>query len=121
LTLLGTAVYGSAGIGVFVDEATRCVIRLKQGEAHSGWILHSIGRREVQFTKDGKWATRTIRRVHDQPSMPSDNLARPLVDAKTGDGHAPVPPTKPGPRDHLRLPASAAEAMTERDRIRRER
>jgi general secretion pathway protein N len=121
VTLLGTAVYGSAGIGVFIDETTHSVVRLKRGEAHSGWILHWVGRREVQFTKDGTWATLAIRPVHDEPSAHSGDPAAPAADAETGARRALAPPTKPASREHSTLPTSAAEAIAERNRIRRER
>jgi hypothetical protein len=121
VTLLGTAVSGSGGIGVFIDETTRNVIRLKRGEAHSGWILHWVGRREVRFTKDGTCATLTMRPVPDEPSAQSGDLAAAAADAKTGAHHVLAPPTKPNSRKTLTLPTSAAEAIAERDRIRRER
>ena len=40
-------------IGVFVDEASRDVIRLKAGDVHDGWTLSSIVGRAAFFQKDG--------------------------------------------------------------------
>ena len=56
LTLLGTIVGGSVEIGVFVDQASHDVVRLKVGEAHDGWTLHAVAGRTAVFHKDGAGA-----------------------------------------------------------------
>jgi general secretion pathway protein N len=53
LTLLGTIVGDSVEIGVFTDESSHDVIRLKAGEAHDGWTLSSVIDRAAIFQKDG--------------------------------------------------------------------
>jgi hypothetical protein len=57
LTLLGTIVGESIEIGVFVDEASHDVIRLRVGEAHDGWTLRSVSARAAMFHKPGRAAT----------------------------------------------------------------
>ncbi len=53
ITLLGTIVGGDAdGIGVFIEPATRNIMRLRMGEDHDGWILRSVKTREVTLVKD---------------------------------------------------------------------
>jgi general secretion pathway protein N len=52
LTLLGTIVGATEGIGIFYDDATREVVRLKTGEEHAGWRLRSIQGREAIFRKN---------------------------------------------------------------------
>ena len=47
---------GADGLGVFLDEATRTVIRLRIGEDHQGWVLRSVKVREVTLVK-GREAT----------------------------------------------------------------
>lgn len=42
LTLVGTILGGSERIGVFLDQTTPCVIRLRVGEGHAGRALHAI-------------------------------------------------------------------------------
>jgi hypothetical protein len=42
LTLLGTIVGEPGGIGVFLDQATQRVIRLRIGQAHDEWMLRSV-------------------------------------------------------------------------------
>lgn len=53
LTLLGTIVGDSIEIGVFVDEASHDVIRLKAGDTHDGWTLSSVAGRTAIFQKEG--------------------------------------------------------------------
>jgi general secretion pathway protein N len=53
LTLLGTIVGESVEIGVFTDEASHDVVRLKAGEAHDGWTLRAIVGRSATFEKEG--------------------------------------------------------------------
>lgn len=53
LTLLGTIVGDIVEIGVFTDEVSHDVIRLRAGEAHDGWTLSSISGRTAIFLKQG--------------------------------------------------------------------
>jgi len=52
LALVGAVVGEAEGIAVFVDQATRGIIRLRTGENHSGWILRSVKGREATLEKD---------------------------------------------------------------------
>lgn len=48
LALLGTVAFSpSGGIGLFIDQGTKALVRLKMGEDHHGWILRQVQRREV--------------------------------------------------------------------------
>jgi general secretion pathway protein N len=51
LELIGTIVGESDAIGVFFNQATHSVLRLKTGEAHEGWILREVKRRDVSLEK----------------------------------------------------------------------
>jgi hypothetical protein len=53
LTLVGTIVSRSVEIGLFVDETSHDVIRLKAGETRDGWTLSSVVGRSAFFQKDG--------------------------------------------------------------------
>lgn len=53
LTLLGTIVGDSVEIGVFTDQASQDVVRLKAGETHDGWTLSAISGRAAIFQKQG--------------------------------------------------------------------
>ena len=57
LTLLGTVTGETEGIGIFVDQATSSIVRLKTGQDHAGWRLLSIRGREANFEKDNRSAT----------------------------------------------------------------
>jgi general secretion pathway protein N len=50
LSLLGTIV-GSEKIGLFVDSASKSVVRLKAGDNHKGWTLRAVERRQVEFAR----------------------------------------------------------------------
>jgi hypothetical protein len=57
LSLVGTIVSESGGIGVFVDQLTTNLVRLKTGEGHAGWVLRSVRGREAIFEKDQETVT----------------------------------------------------------------
>jgi len=57
LSLLGTVTGTSQRIGIFVDEVSNNVIRIKTGENHAGWILRSVERRAANFAKDRQETT----------------------------------------------------------------
>jgi hypothetical protein len=54
---VGTVSSETWGIGVFLDQTTNTIIRLKIGQDHAGWILRSIQGREASFEKDQRTAT----------------------------------------------------------------
>ena len=49
LSLVGTVASDKEGIGLFLDRATNNIVRLRTGEAHSGWILRAVRVREVDL------------------------------------------------------------------------
>jgi|SRR5262245_4451932 len=51
LALLGAIVSGSESIGIFLDETTKRVVRLKQGESHMGWRLTEVTRRQATLQR----------------------------------------------------------------------
>jgi hypothetical protein len=77
LTLLGTIVSHSVEIGVFVDETSHDVVRLKAGDVHGGWTLSSVVGRAAFFQKEGFRAA-TL------------SLAPPGAEATASSGHAAV-------------------------------
>jgi hypothetical protein len=79
LTLVGTVVGEQDGIGVFVEQSTQKVFRLKFGEAHEGWVLRLIRRRAVDLEKDGRLVVvemPSIAPILPQPSSPTRLLKR---------------------------------------------
>jgi len=66
LALVG-AVVGDVAIAIFVDQATRGMVRLRTGEDYSGWILRSVkGARR----RSRKAATRSFLRCRHRTSRP---------------------------------------------------
>ncbi|MBI2715608.1 MAG: general secretion pathway protein GspN [Rhizobiales bacterium] len=59
LTLVGTVVGTTEGFGVFLDQTTHNIVRLKTGEGHAGWILRSVKAREATLEKERQ--TETLR------------------------------------------------------------
>ena len=79
LTLLGTIVGESVEIGVFVDEATHDMIRLKAGEVHDGWTLSSVVGRTAIFQKDGYRAATLVLPAPEAERNANDHTAPPVV------------------------------------------
>jgi general secretion pathway protein N len=53
LSLVGTVANDKEGIGVFIDQATNNIVRLRTGEGHAGWILRAVRVREVTLQNSG--------------------------------------------------------------------
>jgi general secretion pathway protein N len=54
LALIGAVVGESDAIAVFMDRTNQKFIRLRQGDAHAGWVLSSVLGREVTLKKAGR-------------------------------------------------------------------
>jgi hypothetical protein len=52
LTLVGTIASDDEGFGIFLDQSTKVVFRLKVGQDHQGWKLRSVQGREAVLEKD---------------------------------------------------------------------
>ncbi len=52
LTIVGTVIGDNEHIGVFLDPATRQVVRLQVGQGVAGWILGDVQARTATFKKD---------------------------------------------------------------------
>ena len=59
-TLVGAIAGETEGIGIFRDETTKGVIRLKTGESYAGWILHVLKPREAILRNEQKNAILTL-------------------------------------------------------------
>ena len=51
LALIGAVVGDSDAIAVFLDRTNQKIVRLRAGEAHTGWVLSSVLPREVTLKK----------------------------------------------------------------------
>src|SRR4030088_2630922 len=75
LALIGAVVGESDAIAVFLDRTSQKIVRLRQGEAHSGWVLSSVQGREVTLKK----AERSEVLVLQRQEAPAAGLAAPLL------------------------------------------
>jgi hypothetical protein len=76
LTLLGTIVGQSLEIGVFIDDTSQDVIRLRTGEVYGGWTLRSVRDRVTTFEKGGyREATLALPAPGAEPTPPSPGAA----------------------------------------------
>jgi general secretion pathway protein N len=57
MQLIGTVISDGESIGVFLDQTSNVLVRLKTGEGHSGWILRSIKAREATLEKESQKET----------------------------------------------------------------
>ena len=71
LTLVGTVTAASDGIGIFLDEISKDVIRMRTGESHAGWILRSVQRRAASFEKDRQETTLALPNPGSEQPAPS--------------------------------------------------
>lgn len=54
IVLAGTVVGAATDIALLLEEKTKAVFRVRPGEAHNGWAVRVIGRREVTLEKEGR-------------------------------------------------------------------
>jgi hypothetical protein len=60
LSLVGTVASAREGIGIFVEQTTKNVVRLRMGEAHQGWILRAVQGREATLERNNELAVLAV-------------------------------------------------------------
>ena len=75
LSLVGTIVGEDEAFGIFLDESSKAIVRLKLGDRHGGWVLRQILLREVIFQKDGVISTLTLPAAGNTVLVPSTQVA----------------------------------------------
>jgi len=93
LTIVGTVVSESDGIGLFIDQHTNEVVRIHTGQNHDGWLLRSVHGREASFEKNERTSTLALPTPGETPAAAAPSLAG-----------LPGRPVQPGPP----VPAPAA-------------
>jgi len=109
LTLLGTVIGLSDSIGVFVDETSKEVIRIRTGASHDGWTLRSVHRRAASFEKNHQETTLMLAPPGSEQSAPSAGVVASRGGANVSGndrGAANLPENRARPVA-LTLPASA--------------
>jgi|HubBroStandDraft_6_1064221.scaffolds.fasta_scaffold04326_8 hypothetical protein len=66
LALVGTIIGDKDALGVFVDDATKSVVRLRRGDDYHGWILQNIHGREATLQKDEQTTTLSLPRPSEE-------------------------------------------------------
>jgi general secretion pathway protein N len=109
LTLIGTIVNASGGYGIFLDQATNTVMRLKTGEDHDGWILRTVSMRDAMLQKDRSTAVLTLPGHDAEPAPRLPDASAPAPGARAasvpntgapaGSKRPPKPKLEPYP-DH---------------------
>ena len=107
LLLVGTVVGSTEGIGIFLDQTTKAVVRLRTGEDHSGWILRSVEEREARFDKGHQTATLALPAPGAVPGTQGPITTGSVASGTwmDGDGQMIAPP--PGASARPSLPAAA--------------
>jgi general secretion pathway protein N len=90
MSLVGTIAGGAEGIGVFLDTTTRGVLRLKLGEAHEGWVLRAVRRREATLQKGSQVAVLTL----PPPEMSKAGFGSPALGSPGLAGPGLAPPNR---------------------------
>lgn len=108
LSLLGTIV-GSEKIGLFMDSASKSVVRLRAGENYKGWMLRAVERRQVELANGLDTAVLDIPPpVPLAPSpaapRPGPNMNLPINRAAGGEG----PGTQPA---NFKLPPGVVNPL----------
>lgn len=107
LALLGT-ISGREKIGLFIESASKSVVRLKAGENHKGWVLRDVRPRQVELAKGLDTATLEVA-PPDVKIGPASTLAAPAaMPAPLVPGQ--VLPVNAAARAPGALPAAAAGA-----------
>ena len=70
LSLVGTIASGDEGFGIFLDQSTKVVFRLKVGQDHQGWKLRSVQGREATLEKDQEAVILALPKSGDGSSQP---------------------------------------------------
>lgn len=71
LTLVGAVVGDSDAIAVFLDRTSQKIIRLRQGDTHSGWVLSAVQGREVTLKKADRSETLVLQRQEGTAVAPA--------------------------------------------------
>jgi hypothetical protein len=93
LSLVGTVAGEAGGIGVFLSQADKTVLRLKTGEGHKGWFLREVRGRAVVLQKGYQTTVLTL----PIPDMSKADAppATPPSPAGAGQGFGPAVPAVP--------------------------
>lgn len=95
LALIGAVVGDNDAIAIFLDRTNQKIVRLRQGEAHSGWVLSSVQGREIMLKKAGRSEVLVLQRQEGPAAGPATpGLPGPVIPA-AGNSTTPFAPFAP--------------------------
>ena len=92
LSLVGTIAGVDEGFGIFLDQSTKAVLRLKVGEEYQGWKLRSVQGRETVLEND----QRVVTLVLPQPDVGRLTSEAPPPPANAAELRPLTPQSRPG-------------------------
>jgi hypothetical protein len=75
LALVGTIAGEDGAFGIFLDQATNTVVRLKLNDRHRGWTLRQVFGREAVFQKDALTAVLVLPSPGTKPEAAGTQVA----------------------------------------------
>jgi general secretion pathway protein N len=121
LSLLGTVAGSREKIGLFLDSASKAVLRLKTGENHDGWTLRAVRPRQVELAKGLDSAVLDLPPPNMMAGAAAPMLAAPVspalpVNTATAAGALPVIPAGTPRTQPTAPPAYVNPFLTQRPR-----
>ena len=95
LALIGAVVGENDAIAVFLDRTNQKIVRLRQGEAHSGWVVNAILPREVTFKKADQTEVLALKGQDAAASVPGAPAAPGLIVPAAGGTNTSFAPFVP--------------------------
>lgn len=95
LALIGAVVGENDAIAVFLDRTNQKIVRLRQGEAHSGWVVNAILPREVTFKKADQTEVLALKGQDAAAGVPAARPAPGLIVPAAGGANTSFAPFVP--------------------------
>lgn len=113
--LVGTVIGGNERIGVFLDNATRNVVRLQVGQAVAGWTLRDVQARTATFKKDQRQTMLALPSRNGRQESPPQIVTNKPAPAALPAARGSVPSKKTRPPDTSKRESSAPVASVHDD------
>jgi len=109
VTLLGTIVGEAERLGVFLEPATRNIMRMRIGEDHQGWVLRAVQTREVTLAKGRQNIVLELPPPGGEGGMQASDFFPPGAQSFQGIPVQGAQPAPPQPAQRQPLPAQPAQ------------
>jgi hypothetical protein len=95
--LVGTIASDEEGFGIFLDQTSNGVIRLKIGEEFQGWKLRSVQGRETALEKDQQIVTLALPQPGLGTPPPQNEVQHEIRPVGSDNGRPPSKSLRPRP------------------------